>query len=36
VLESTAEAIINCRPLGELKALSADVTRGLDAAFFGV
>jgi L-fuculose-phosphate aldolase len=35
VLESTAEAIINCRAVGELKPLSADVTRGLDEAFFG-
>ena len=35
VLESTAEAIINCRAVGELKPLSDEVTRGLDEAFFG-
>jgi L-fuculose-phosphate aldolase len=35
VVESTAEAIINCRALGALQALSGDVTRKLDAAFFG-
>jgi len=35
VLESTAEAIINCRAVGELRPLSDEVTRGLDAAFFG-
>ena len=35
VLESTAEAIINCRAVGELRPLSDDVTRGLDEAFFG-
>jgi L-fuculose-phosphate aldolase len=35
VLESTAEAIINCRTVGSLKPLSADVTRELDEAFFG-
>jgi L-fuculose-phosphate aldolase len=35
VLESTAEAIINCRAIGPLRALSADVTRDLDTAFFG-
>jgi L-fuculose-phosphate aldolase len=34
VLESTAEAIINCRAVGDLKPLSAEVTRELDAAFF--
>lgn len=35
VLESTAEAIINCRAVGQLKPLSDDVTRELDGAFFG-
>jgi L-fuculose-phosphate aldolase len=35
VLESTAEAIINCRAVGELKPLSGEITRGLDEAFFG-
>lgn len=35
VLESTAEAIINCRAVGELRPLSGDVTRDLDQAFFG-
>jgi len=35
VLESTAEALINCRALGTLQPLSADVTRELDQAFFG-
>ncbi|HMD70202.1 MAG TPA: class II aldolase/adducin family protein [Bryobacteraceae bacterium] len=35
VLESTAEAIINCRAVGSLHPLSADVTRELDEAFFG-
>ncbi len=35
VLESTAEAIINCRAVGELRPLSCDVTRELDRAFFG-
>jgi L-fuculose-phosphate aldolase len=35
VLESTAEAIINARAVGELRPLSDDVTRELDAAFFG-
>ena len=34
VLESTAEALINCRALGTLQPLSADVTRELDQAFF--
>ena len=34
VLESTAEAIINCRAVGPLKPLGADVTRELDEAFF--
>ena len=34
VLESTAEALINCRALGTLRPLSADVTRELDQAFF--
>jgi len=35
VLESTAEAIINCRSMGSLKPLSDDITRELDEAFFG-
>jgi L-fuculose-phosphate aldolase len=35
VLESTAEAIINCRAVGSLKPLNAEVTRELDRAFFG-
>jgi L-fuculose-phosphate aldolase len=35
VLESTAEAIINCRAIGSLQALSPSVTHELDAAFFG-
>jgi L-fuculose-phosphate aldolase len=35
VLESTAEAIINCRTVGSLKPLSQEVTRELDEAFFG-
>jgi L-fuculose-phosphate aldolase len=35
VLESTAEAIIDCRAVGSLHPLSADVTRELDEAFFG-
>ena len=35
VLESTAEALINCRAVGSLKPLSANVTRELDVAFFG-
>jgi L-fuculose-phosphate aldolase len=35
VLESTAEAIINCRAVGTLRPLSENVTRELDAAFFG-
>jgi L-fuculose-phosphate aldolase len=34
VLESTAEAIINCRALGSLMPLSDEVTRELDEAFF--
>jgi len=34
VLESTAEAIINCRALGSLMPLPEQVTRELDAAFF--
>jgi L-fuculose-phosphate aldolase len=34
VLESTAEAIINCRAIGSLRPLSAGVTRELDEAFF--
>lgn len=35
VLESTAEAIINARAVGELQPLSEQVTQELDAAFFG-
>ncbi|SPE29151.1 Class II aldolase/adducin family protein (fragment) [Candidatus Sulfopaludibacter sp. SbA6] len=35
VLESTAEAIINCGAIGSLMPLSGEVTRDLDAAFFG-
>jgi len=35
VLESTAEAIINCRAVGQLRPLTEEVTRELDAAFFG-
>ena len=35
VLESTAEAIINCRAVGTLRPMSDSVTRDLDAAFFG-
>jgi L-fuculose-phosphate aldolase len=35
VLESTAEAIINCRAVGQLRPLSDEVTRDLDRAFFG-
>ena len=35
VLESTAEALINCRALRTLRPLSAGVTRELDQAFFG-
>jgi L-fuculose-phosphate aldolase len=35
VLESTAEAIINCRAVGALRPLSESVTKELDAAFFG-
>ncbi len=35
VLESTAEAIINARAVGPLQPLSDDVTKELDAAFFG-
>src|SRR5437764_1102226 len=34
VLESTAEAIINCRAVGPLKPLGDEVTRELDQAFF--
>lgn len=34
VLESTAEAIINCRAVGALQPLGPDVTRDLDEAFF--
>ncbi len=35
VLESTAEAIINARAVGSLRPLSDEVTKELDAAFFG-
>ena len=35
VLESTAEAMINCRAVGQLRPLTEEVTRELDAAFFG-
>jgi L-fuculose-phosphate aldolase len=35
VLESTAEAIINCRAVGAMRPMSDSVTRDLDAAFFG-
>jgi L-fuculose-phosphate aldolase len=35
VLESTAEAIINCRAVGQLRPMSDQVTRELDVAFFG-
>ena len=35
VLESTAEAIINCRAVGSLRPLNDAVTRELDEAFFG-
>jgi L-fuculose-phosphate aldolase len=35
VLESTAEAIINCRAVGELRPLGDDVAQELDRAFFG-
>jgi L-fuculose-phosphate aldolase len=34
VLESTAEAIINCRAVGPLRHLGEQVTRELDEAFF--
>ena len=34
VLESTAEAIINCRAVGSLMPLSESITRELDQAFF--
>jgi L-fuculose-phosphate aldolase len=36
VLESTAEAIINCRAVGSLQPLNAAVTKELDEAFFGM
>jgi L-fuculose-phosphate aldolase len=36
VLESTAEAIVNARAIGELQPLSGQVTRDLDRAFFGM
>jgi L-fuculose-phosphate aldolase len=36
VLESTAEAIINCRAVGTLRPLNDAVTRELDEAFFGM
>lgn len=35
VIESTAEAIINCRALGPLAPMSDETIRDLDAAFFG-
>jgi len=35
VLESTAEAIINCRAIGTLMPLGDRVIRELDQAFFG-
>jgi L-fuculose-phosphate aldolase len=35
VLESTAEAVINARAVGTLSPMSDQVTRELDAAFFG-
>lgn len=35
VLESTSEAIINCRAVGSLRPMSDAVTRDLDVAFFG-
>jgi len=35
VLESTAEAIINCRAVGKLKPLSEEIATELDRAFFG-
>jgi L-fuculose-phosphate aldolase len=35
VLESTAEAIINARAVGALQPLSDEVSKELDAAFFG-
>ena len=36
VLESTAEAIINARAIGQIQPLSEEITRDLDRAFFGV
>lgn len=36
VLESTAEAIINCRAVGTLRPLNDAVTKELDEAFFGM
>ena len=36
VLESTAEAIINCRAVGSLQPLNRAVTKELDEAFFGM
>ncbi len=36
VLESTAEALINCLAIGSLRPLSESVTRELDQAFFGI
>ena len=36
VIESTAEAIINARAIGQLSPLSDQVTRDLDRAFFGI
>lgn len=35
VLESTAEAIINCRAVGAMRPMSETVTHDLDVAFFG-
>ncbi len=35
VLESTAEAIINCGAVGSLRPMSDSITRDLDEAFFG-
>lgn len=36
VIESTAEAIINCRALGPMAPMGDDLIRELDAAFFGL
>jgi L-fuculose-phosphate aldolase len=35
VIESTAEAIINCRAIGPMAPMGDEVVRELDAAFFG-